>query len=114
MDPLETAVKKHGIGAYRRHVLICTGPKCCSDAEGLAAWETLKAALKDTGNACFRTKVGCLRVCAEGPIAVVYPEGTWYRNMTAERIPQLVAEHLQQGQPIEEWVFARNPLPLGS
>jgi (2Fe-2S) ferredoxin len=42
---------------------------------------------------------------------VVYPEGTWYHGMTADRIPRLVREHLVEGRPIEEWIFARNPLP---
>ncbi len=42
---------------------------------------------------------------------VVYPEGTWYHGMTAERIPRFVKEHLIEGRPIEEWIFARNPLP---
>jgi (2Fe-2S) ferredoxin len=41
---------------------------------------------------------------------VVYPEGTWYSGMTAERVPEFVRRHLAEGKPIEEWVFARNPL----
>ena len=59
----------------------------------------------------YRTKANCLRVCVQGPIAVVYPEGTWYGGMTADRIPRFVQEHLIDGKPIEEWIFARNPLP---
>jgi (2Fe-2S) ferredoxin len=42
---------------------------------------------------------------------VVYPEGTYYYGMTADRIPRFVEEHLVGGKPIEEWIFARNPLP---
>jgi (2Fe-2S) ferredoxin len=42
---------------------------------------------------------------------VVYPEGTWYHGMTADRIPHFVREHLLAGKPIEEWIFARNELP---
>ena len=41
---------------------------------------------------------------------VVYPEGTWYHGMTAERIPRFIQEHLTEGKPIAEWVFAENPL----
>ncbi|MCS6865337.1 MAG: hypothetical protein RMJ56_00780 [Gemmataceae bacterium] len=106
------------IGQFHRHVLLCVGDSCCNSAVGLAAWEKLKDELKQrrlslaTGpNACYRTKVGCLRVCCHGPILVVYPEGTWYFGMTAERIARFVEEHLINGQPIEEWIFARNPLP---
>ena len=107
---------KLGIGAYQRHVFLCTGPNCCTAEVGLAAWEALKQAIQDknlgTGpNACYRTKVGCLRICTNGPTMIVYPEGTWYHGMTAERIPQFVQEHLVEGKAIDEWVFAENPLP---
>jgi (2Fe-2S) ferredoxin len=112
---LETVAAKLGIGAYHRHVFLCTGPNCCTPEEGTAAWEALKAQIKQhnlgTGeHACYRTKVGCLRICCHGPTMVVYPEGTWYHGMTAERIPEFVQRHLIEGRPVEEWIFARNPL----
>jgi len=113
---LDAAAAKHGIGHYQRHVFLCTGPSCCTPEQGQAAWEALKQTLKDAGltagpNSCYRTKVGCLRICCHGPTMVVYPEGTWYHGMTAERMPRFVQEHLQQDKPIEDWIFARNPLP---
>src|SRR5579884_2606023 len=112
MNPLQTAAAKVGIGTYQRHVFLCTGPSCCTPDTGLAAWELLKQLLKDKKVAdCYRTKAGCLRICCEGPTMVVYPEGTWYHGMTADRIPRFVKEHLIEGRPVEEWVFARNPLP---
>ena len=55
--------------------------------------------------------MGCLRICQGGPIAVVYPEGTWYQGLTADRIPLFVQQHLVEGRPVTEWVFAENPLP---
>jgi (2Fe-2S) ferredoxin len=115
---LEMVAAKLGIGAYHRHVFLCTGPNCCTPEEGLAAWEVLKAQIKEhnlgTGErACYRTKVGCLRICCHGPTMVVYPEGTWYSGMSAERIPEFVRRHLIEGKPVEEWVFARNPLAAG-
>ena len=116
-SPAEIAPKL-GIGSYHRHVFLCVGDSCCTTEVGLAAWDALKKELKDknlslsTGpNACYRTKVSCLRICSGGPILVVYPEGTWYQGMTADRIPRFVQEHLIDGKPIEDWVFARNPLP---
>jgi len=115
MQQLQTVAAKLGIGNYQRHVFLCTGPRCCTAETGLAAWEALKKALKDKDlldgpNACYRTKVGCLRICAEGPTLVVYPEGTWYHGMTPERIEQFVQQHLIEGRPVEECVFARNAL----
>jgi (2Fe-2S) ferredoxin len=114
---LQSIADKLGIGAYQRHVFLCTGPKCCTSEAGLASWEALKTALKEKGllvgpSACYRTKVGCLRICTGGPTMVVYPEGTWYYGMTPERIAEFVDRHLVQGKPIEEWIFARNALPL--
>jgi (2Fe-2S) ferredoxin len=81
----------------------------------MASWEALKGQLKEHNltsgeNACYRTKVGCLRICCHGPTMVVYPEGTWYHGMTPEKMPQFVQQHLIEGKPVEEWVFARNPL----
>jgi (2Fe-2S) ferredoxin len=114
-EQLHNVAAKLGIGSYKRHVLLCTGPSCCTPEEGQAAWDVLKGQIKEHGlgsgeSACYRTKVGCLRICCHGPTMVVYPEGTWYHGMTAERIPQFVQQHLVEGQPIAEWVFAHNPL----
>jgi (2Fe-2S) ferredoxin len=120
MDESEQELKrvaaKHQIGQYHRHVFLCLGPNCCTPEVGQAAWEALKKSLKENGlkegpNACYRTKVGCLRICCHGPTMVVYPEGTWYHGMTAERIPRFVQQHLVEQKPIEEWIFANNPLP---
>ena len=115
---IEEVAAKLGIGSYHRHVFLCTGDKCCTAEVGQAAWEALKTELKARGlslstgpNACYRTKVGCLRICQGGPVAVVYPEGTWYQGLTAERIPLFVQRHLIDGESIKEWVFAENPLP---
>lgn len=117
-EQLHEVATKLGVGSYRRHVLLCTGPSCCTPEEGMAAWNVLKQEIKDQGLttgplACYRTKVGCLRICCHGPTLVVYPEGTWYHGMTADRIPALVRRHLVEGEPIREWVFADNPLGSG-
>ncbi len=112
---LETVAAKLGIGAYKRHVLLCIGPNCCTPDHGLQAWEALKRLLKEHNlgsgeKACYRTKVGCLRICCHGPTMVVYPEGTWYHGMTADKMPRFVQQHLVEGKPVEEWIFARNEL----
>src|SRR6266404_5874985 len=113
---LQQVAAKLDIGAYRRHVFLCMGPNCCTAEVGQAAWETLKKTLKERGlsygpNACYRTKVGCLRICQDGPTMLVYPEGAWYHGMTAERIPEFVERHLLEDKPVREWMFAEAPLP---
>jgi (2Fe-2S) ferredoxin len=114
-QPRDVAAKL-GIGSYHRHVFLCAGPSCCTPEDGLAAWEVLKKEIKDRGlssgaNACYRTKVGCLRICCAGPTMVVYPEGIWYHGMSADRIPELVQQHLVEGRVVEGQVIGRNPLP---
>jgi (2Fe-2S) ferredoxin len=106
-EQLRTVAAKLGLGASERHVFLCTGPSCCTPEQGQAAWDALKRQIKDHGLAhCQRTKVGCLRICCQGPTMVVYPEGTWYQGMSAERIPEFVERHLVGGKPVAEWVFA--------
>jgi (2Fe-2S) ferredoxin len=115
-EQLQKAAEKVGVGSYHRHVFLCTGPDCCTPEVGIAAWDALKQQIREnnlgTGsNVCYRTKVGCLRICCHGPTMVVYPEGTWYHGMTADRIPEFVQQHLIKNKPREDWIFARNPLP---
>jgi (2Fe-2S) ferredoxin len=116
-ENLGEIAEKLGIGHFRRHVFLCIGPDCCTSETGQASWNALKALLKDKDltlsrgpNECYRTKVQCLRVCTQGPILVVYPEGTWYHGMTVGRMPRFVQEHLTEGRPIREWIFAECPL----
>jgi (2Fe-2S) ferredoxin len=114
LPPLEMA-RSFGVGGLRRHIFICLGPDCCTPEAGQASWDYLKKRLKElnlasaTGSV-YRTKCDCLRICIDGPIAVVYPEGTWYRGVTAENVERIIQEHLIGGCVVEELCFARDAL----
>jgi (2Fe-2S) ferredoxin len=131
-DRLQAIAEALSIPRVERHIFLCadqTTPKCAPREVTHELWSHLKSRLKETGltsappvwsgkpgteatpaepgqGSVLRSKVDCLRICEQGAICVVYPEGTWYANVTIESLDRIIDEHLVAGRPVEDLIFA--------
>ena len=90
----------------RSHVLICAGTGCTSGGSA-AVKAKLEEELKNN-NLEEEIKIvstGCFGLCAQGPVMIIYPEGTFYSRVTPDDIPEIVEEHLLKGRPVERLIY---------
>ena len=109
----------------QHHLLLCATPSkplCCSDPQrGIACWERLKTLVRELGledpsrpqGVVWRSKIDCLRICRQGPVLHIWPEGITYGELTPERLERILKQHVLAGQPVWEWVLAHSPFRPG-
>jgi (2Fe-2S) ferredoxin len=107
---------KLGFDRTERHILLCCDKgtaKCASRKEMNRSWKYLKRRLKQLGLSkrarVLATPAMCFDICADGPIAVVWPDGVWYGGCRPEVLDRIIDEHLVGGQIVDEYVLARVP-----
>jgi len=101
------AANKLVIEPYKRHAIMCVGKSC---GENMPLLKYIKQRMVEVGldkgiNAVRVNRAGCLGVCEQGPIMVVYPEGVWYSDLDEAKVDQIIENHLQQGKPVSELSF---------
>jgi len=99
---------------YKHHIFFClndraNGEASCAQHGAQASFDHCKAKVKAAGLAgpggVRVNKAGCLDRCAGGPVAVVYPEGTWYTYLDSTDIDEIVDQHLGKGQVVQRLVL---------
>lgn len=100
---------------YKRHLLVCVGPRCTQDGESQRLFDSLgekfKAAGIDQGELRVkRTRTQCFATCTSGPILSVQPDGIWYYNVTAANLDRIIREHLVGGKPVDDLIYHRGPV----
>jgi (2Fe-2S) ferredoxin len=101
---------KLGLPGVSRHVLVCTAGAC---GDGRPAVKHLARRLREEGLArreVHLSEADCLGVCIGGPTMIVYPDGTWYGEVTPDNAERILREHLQEGRRVEDLVTIEAPL----
>lgn len=110
--------RRNRVPRYHHHVFVCCNarpiadrPSCAQGGatEVVAALAEAIAANPDLRGRAAVTVCGCLGPCFDGPNLVVYPDGVWYAGVTADDVPELVAEHLLGGRPVGRLVYRWDP-----
>ena len=100
---------------YQHHIFFCLnerkgGEASCSQHDAQGAFDHCKSRVKAAGLAgpggVRVNKAGCLDRCAGGPVAVVYPDETWYTYVDHQDIDEIVESHLKNGRVVERLVLA--------
>ena len=97
----------------RAHVLCCGGTGCTSSGSPRIQ-DAFRTELEKAGLAeeISVVQTGCFGLCALGPVVIVYPDGTFYSNVTVDDVAEIVNEHLLKGRPVERLIYNETSEPI--
>jgi NADH:ubiquinone oxidoreductase subunit F (NADH-binding)/(2Fe-2S) ferredoxin len=97
---------------YRAHVLVCGGTGCTSShSEDIIKALNEQLVEKDLTDEILVVRTGCFGLCSIGPIMIVYPEGSFYSNVTVDDVPEIVEEHLLKGRIVKRLLYDETVSP---
>ena len=95
----------------KHHIFVCTSCRIngqqkgfCFSKDSVDIVQKFMEAIEenDLSGDVMITNTGCFGICDKGPIAVVYPEGVWYGNLTEEDVDKIIEQHIMEGTPVSE------------
>ncbi len=91
---------------FRSHVLVCGGTGCTS-SKSLLIKNRFEEKITEKGldKEVQVIATGCFGLCEEGPIVIIYPEGSFYAKMTIDRVDEIVEEHLLKGRIVQKYLY---------
>lgn len=105
----------------QHHVFVCTG-KSCSARDSAEVRDAFERELKERGilfgreakgknphGSIVLTECASVGFCSIGPTVLVYPDGTWYAQVRAADVPEIIEEHLLNGRPVERLALMKVP-----
>ncbi len=99
---------------YKKHIFICENvrgeddsKKSCGRFDSASIRQKFKSRLKETplSTDIRANAAGCLGQCKHGPVAVVYPEGTWYKKLKVEDVEEIIQSHIINNKPVDRLIL---------
>ncbi len=99
---------------YKKHIFICEyarskdeKKKSCGRSNSSKIKKKFKEHLKELkfSEVIRANSAGCLGNCKHGPVAVVYPEGVWYKGLKPKDVEEIVKSHLVNNKPVKRLMF---------
>ncbi len=91
------------------HVFICSSSRINGQQKGFCFSKDSVAVIqrfmeeiesRELGGDIMVTNTGCMGICSNGPIVVIYPDGVWYKEVTLDDVEEIVEEHLENGRVV--------------